>query len=76
MKDSAKLLERLKELEERRKRGEISARQFYEGLLDLLAQLKDALVREDIAEEGVKKQIPLLLAFLKAQIGEMKSRGN
>jgi hypothetical protein len=76
MKESELLLKHLKELEEKRKRGEISVREFYHGLLNILAELKDALIREDISDEQVKKQIPLLLAFIKSQIGEMEARGH
>ena len=68
MTDSQVLTATLKELETRRKNGEISALEFYKGLLDLLAELKDVLVREDIAETQIRKQIPLLLTFIKAQI--------
>ena len=76
MQDSAKLLQELRELEAKRKNGEISAREFYQGLLEILGHLKDFLVREDISEEQIKKQIPLLLAFIKSQISEMEMRGH
>jgi len=76
MQDSAKLLQELRELEAKRKNGEISAREFYQGLLEILGRLKDFLVREDISEEQIKKQIPLLLAFIKSQISEMEMRGH
>jgi molybdopterin/thiamine biosynthesis adenylyltransferase len=76
MQDSAKLLQELRELEAKRKNGEISAREFYQGLLEILGRLKDFLVREDINEQQVKKQIPLLLAFIKSQISEMEMRGH
>jgi hypothetical protein len=76
MKDSQKLLEHLKELEEKRKRKEISAKEFYHGLLQILAELKDALQHEEISEEQIRKQIPLLLAFIKSQISEMEQRGH
>ncbi len=76
MKDSAMLLSHLKELENKRKNGEISAREFYRGLLEILAELKDVLVKEDISDQQVKKQIPLLLAFIKSQIGELEMRGH
>jgi hypothetical protein len=76
MKDSEMLLKHLKELEERRKRREISAKEFYHGLLNILTELKDVLLAENIAEEQVKKQIPLLLAFIKSQISELEMRGH
>jgi hypothetical protein len=76
MKDSEMLLSHLKELEEKRKKREISAREFYHGLLNILAELKDVLLAENINEEQVKKQIPLLLAFIKSQISELEMRGH
>jgi len=76
MKESTILLTHLKELEEKRKKGEISVREFYKGLLDILAELKDYLVKEDIDEKQIKKQIPLILAFIKSQISEMEMRGH
>jgi len=75
MLNSAQLLERIKELETKRKNGEISAAEFYKGLLSILAELKDALLDENIDDANVKKQIPLLLTFLKAQIKALKDRG-
>jgi hypothetical protein len=75
MKDSQKLAEHLRELEEKRKRREISAKEFYRGLLTILGELKDALLDEDISDEEVKKQIPLLLTFLKSQITKLGERG-
>jgi ribosomal protein L7Ae-like RNA K-turn-binding protein len=76
MKDSGRLIELVKELEQKRKNREISALEFYRGLLEVLSQLKDVLLAEDISEANVRKQIPLLLTFIKSQIGEMEKRGN
>jgi len=76
MQDSTVLFQTLKELEYKRKNGEIGPREFYKGLLNLLADLKDVLIKEDISEQQVKKQIPLLLAFIKSQIGELEARGH
>ena len=76
MQDSAVLFQTLKELENKRRNGELSPREFYKGLLNLLAELKDVLIKEDISEQQVKKQIPLLLAFIKSQIGELEARGH
>ncbi len=76
MKDSEKLLQELKELEEKRKNGEITAREFYKRLLDMLAELKDVLAHENIDEANIRKQIPLLLAFIKSQIHELQLRGH
>ncbi len=76
MLDSQRLLQKLRELEEKRKKGEIDSREFYKGLLELLAELKDVLVQENIDETNIKRQIPLLLAFIKSQISELEQRGN
>ena len=76
MKDSEKLMQELKELEEKRKNGELTVREFYRRLLDLLAELKDVLAHENIDEANIKKQIPLLLAFIKSQIHELELRGH
>ena len=76
MQESQKLLQELKELETKRKNGEIGVREFYKGLLDLLAELKDVLAHENIDENHIKKQIPLILAFIKSQITELELRGN
>jgi molybdopterin/thiamine biosynthesis adenylyltransferase len=76
MKRSDELMEKLKKLEEQRKRGEISAVEFYKALLELLVELKDSLVKEDLNDAQVRHQIPLLLTFLKTQIKKMSERGN
>ncbi len=74
MEDYQILKNSLKELLLKRKNGEITTREFYGGLLELLADLKDALVRENINEKQIKKQIPLILAFLESQINELETR--
>jgi len=76
MKESQRLLELVKELEEKRKRREISAKEFYHGLLSVLGELKDVLLAENISEEEIKRQIPLLLTFLKSQIAKLGERGS
>ncbi len=65
----------LKELEQKRKNREISALEFYRGLLEILGHLKEKLVQENISEENIRKQIPLLLTFIKAQIKNLENRG-
>jgi len=67
---------KLDELNAKRKKGEISARDYYKGLMSLLAELAQALQEENISEEDVKKQIPLLKVFLTEQIKKMGERGN
>ena len=76
MLESQRLTDILKDLETKRKNGEISAREFYKALLELLADLKDVLVHENINEAQIKRQIPLLLAFIKSQIMELEGRGH
>jgi len=66
----------LKELENKRKNGELSAKDFYKELLNLVTKLVGELEKEDINEAQIRRQIPLLLTFLKAQIKNMADRGN
>jgi len=66
----------LKELENKRKNGELSAKDFYKELLNLVTKLVGELEKEDINEVQIRRQIPLLLTFLKAQIKNMADRGN
>jgi len=74
MLESQRLLDELKDLENKRKSGEIGPRVFYKGLLDLLADLKEVLAHENITDAQIRKQIPLLLVFLKSQINELAQR--
>jgi hypothetical protein len=67
---------KLKELTEKRKKGEITIAEFYRELLVLVGHLADELSTENIKEEQIKRQIPFLLTFLKAQIKNMANRGN
>ena len=67
--------QKLKELEQKRKNGEISAQEFYKGLLQMVAELINVLDNESINESSIRRQIPLLLTFLKAQIKNLQSRG-
>ena len=70
------LQETLKQLEAKRKKGELTPKEFYMKLLELLTDLKNALVDEDISEAEIRKQIPLILTFLKAQIKALQAREN
>jgi hypothetical protein len=72
---SAELKQLLKELQDKRKNREISAAEFYKGLLDLMSRLAQDLRDEEIPETQIKKQIPLLLTFINAQIKAMAERG-
>jgi len=76
MSESQRLEERLKELEEQRKRGQITAPEFYKSLLNLLIDLKDVLLKEDVNDNQIRRQIPLLLTFLRGQIKGLSNRGN
>ena len=69
------LLNKLKDLELKRKNNQISAKDFYLGLLDLLMELKEVLQQEEINEQEIRKQIPLMLTFLKSQIKNLQNRG-
>ena len=75
MLSSQKLYDTLHRLENERKNGNLSLREFYKGLLELLSNLKEALIAEDINEKQIKKQIPLLLTFLEMQIEDLNKRG-
>ncbi|MEO2153395.1 MAG: hypothetical protein ABGX24_03140 [Aquificota bacterium] len=72
---SAELKQLLKELQDKRKKRQISAAEFYKGLLDLMSRLAQDLRDEEIPETQIKKQIPLLLTFINAQIKAMAERG-
>ncbi|NPB08555.1 MAG: hypothetical protein GXN96_06470 [Aquificae bacterium] len=73
---AADLKEELDLLKQRRKNGELSPAEFYRELLKLLSQLTQELTDEEISEENVRKQIPLILAFLEEQISKYAERGN
>ncbi len=73
---SASLLQVLDELKEKRKKNELSPREFYLKLLDLVDDLMNDLRHEDISEDDIKKQIPLILVFLEEQIEKLKERGH
>ncbi len=71
---SMMLKEELSNLEQKRKGGEIGTTEFYQGLLEVISKLAQELGREDIEEKEIKRQIPLLLTFLKSQIKNMEDR--
>ena len=76
MSRSEEMMEKLNELNAKRKNGEISARDYYKGLMALLVELGQSLQQEEIPEEDVKKQIPLLKVFITEQIKKMGARGH
>ncbi|NPB06227.1 MAG: hypothetical protein GXO03_01345 [Aquificae bacterium] len=73
---SDKVQQALKELEEKKKAGQISTKEFYFGLLDVIKLLEEELHKENLTEEQLKRQIPFILTFIKTQIRELKARGN
>ena len=64
MKGSGVLEAEYKELLQKRKSGEIGVKEYYSGLLKLLTSLAEDLKEEDIDENEIKKQIPLLTVFI------------
>jgi len=74
MKDSEILKQKLNELKSKRKSGEISEREYYMGLLELVKLLIDKLEGENISDKDVKKQIPLIVLFITDQISKMEVR--
>ncbi len=76
MSRSFEMESKLKELNQKRKRREISAREYYIGLMNLLIELAGSLKEEEITDEDVKKQIPLLRVFISEQIKKMAGRGH
>ncbi len=72
------LRDRLNDLVGRKRRNEISSRDYYAGLLDLfsdlVANLKEELT-QSISDEDVKKQSSILLISLKQQIDLLEKRG-
>ena len=69
------LANELQSLKKARKEGDISLKDFYKSLLHLLAELTEELEEEQINDSDIKKQIPLILAFLEDQISNYKERG-
>lgn len=76
MSRSLEMGNKLKELNEKRKRGELSAREYYAGLMELLIELANSLKEEEISDADVKRQIPLLKVFISEQIKKMEGRGH
>jgi len=76
MSRSEEMMKKLTELNIKRKNGEISAREYYNSLVDLLVELGQSFQEESITEEDIKKQIPLLKVFITEQIKKMSQRGH
>jgi len=71
---SEQLHQKLLQLEEKRKSGELDMREFYRELLKLAFSLKEFLLDEvDRLEPAeLKRQIPIVLVFLEEIIAEME----
>ena len=71
---SEQLHQKLLQLEEKRKSGELDMREFYRELLKLAFSLKEFLLNEvDRLEPAeLKRQIPIVLVFLEEIIAEME----
>ncbi len=72
--EGAVIMGKIDDLVEKRKRGELDPRGFYMALLDILGGLTQTLKDEDISEEDIKSQIPLLLTFLYDQADKLEKR--
>ncbi len=72
--EGAEIMGRIDDLVARRKRGELDARGFYLALLDILSQLSEVLKSEEISDEDIVSQIPLLLTFLYDQADKLEKR--
>ncbi len=75
----AQLEDRLRDIKTRRQGGELDDRAYYRELLSLAIELGHSLLDElgdngKIAAEDIRKQIPLLLAFVEDQIARYRKR--
>ena len=71
---SEQLHQKLLQLEEKRKSGELDMREFYRELLKLAFSLKEFLLDEvdRLEPSELKRQIPIVLVFLEEIIAEME----
>lgn len=71
---SEQLHQKLLQLEEKRKSGELDMREFYRELLKLAFSLKEFLLNEvdELEPYELKRQIPIVLVFLEEIIAEME----
>ncbi len=74
MESSKELYNSFQELKLKRKNGEISEREYYIALLELVKRLIDTLEKENISDSDVKKQIPLIVLFISEQIDKLAAR--
>ena len=67
---------KLKELEEKKKSGSMTSKEFYVELIELLPAIREELLKENITDEFARKSSPFLLTFIKSMIREFRKRGN
>ncbi|GEM_PF-1435491 len=65
--EGREIMNLIDELVEKRRKGELGAKDFYVSLLDVLSRLATALKEEEISDADITFQIPLILAFLYEQ---------
>ena len=73
---SKALMEEVERLKTMRKQGEITVMDFYRELLGVAIKMAEELQLENISEDEVKKQIPLVLTFIEDQLRKMRDRGS
>ena len=73
---SEELSQRLQDLKQQRKGGEIGLKEYYRYLLGLLSELALALQEEvhNLSQEEITHQLPVVLVFLEEQIGKFHTR--
>ncbi|NPA80857.1 MAG: hypothetical protein GXO29_07420 [Thermotogae bacterium] len=67
----------LREILQRRANGQLSAIELYRELLGLLQDITEALMAEaedDMSDEAIREQLPLILTVLREQIENLKDR--
>ncbi len=69
-------MEEVERLKAMRKQGEITVMDFYRELLGVAIKMAEELQLENISEDEVKKQIPLVLTFIEDQLKKMRDRGS
>ena len=73
---AAQLASQLKELKAQRKEGQISLSSYYQQLLQMTSRLAESLGEEieNLSEEEVALQVPLVLLFVEEQIRKFVER--
>ncbi len=73
-KERCDMIEELRSLKQKRRNNEITLKEYYHSLLNMLHKLTDTLLKEDISENDIKKQIPLMLTFMEDQLEKLGER--